>query len=80
MFVRFLAVLLVSLVVWAVVSRGSDASRGETPYVVQPGDTLWAISVERYAGDPREGVWRIQRRNRLTTSVLQPGERLMLPP
>ena len=28
--------------------------------MVKPGDTLWSISVARYGGDPRGGVWKIE--------------------
>ena len=33
----------------------------------------------RYAGDPREGVWKIEHRNGLADPTIQPGERLVLP-
>ena len=49
-------------------------------YVVEPGDTLWSIATERYGGDPREGIWRLQERNRLAGSALTPGTVLYLPP
>jgi nucleoid-associated protein YgaU len=51
----------------------------ETSYRVEPGDTLWAIAAERYAGDPREAVWKIKNRNGLATSALTPGTVLVLP-
>jgi hypothetical protein len=46
---------------------------------VRPGDTLWTIAVKHYAGDPRDAIFRIDRRNHLGSSVLVPGERLVLP-
>ena len=51
-----------------------------TRYVVQPGDTLWAIATARYEGDPREAIWRIRQRNGLESAVLQPGQVLDMPP
>ena len=57
-------------------SHGADA---ETRYVVRSGDTLWAIAAQRYAGDPREAVWRISERNGLRGEALQPGTVLYLP-
>ena len=47
--------------------------------VVQPGDTLWAIASSRYAGDPREAIWRIKDVNELESSSLSPGTVLRLP-
>ena len=32
-----------------------------------------------YAGDPREGIWQLQRRNHLRGTTLVPGQRLVLP-
>jgi hypothetical protein len=46
---------------------------------VRPGDTLWSIAVTHYAGDPRDGIWKIQRENHLGATLIRPGERLLLP-
>ena len=46
---------------------------------MQPGDTLWAIASSRYAGDPREAIWRIKDANGLESSSLSPGTELRLP-
>jgi LysM repeat protein len=54
------------------------ASAAET-YVVQAGDSLWAIAVEHLGGDPREGVWQISERNGLNGTLIHPGDRLILP-
>ena len=50
-------------------------------YVVQPGDTLWALARTRVgpAGDPRPVVDLIRERNGLATSELSVGDRLWLP-
>ena len=46
---------------------------------VRPADTLWAIAARTYARDAREGVWRLQQRNQLTSATLRPGQKLNLP-
>ncbi len=80
MFGRILMLVLVALVLWGVVARSSGASGPSRVYVVQPGDTLWSIARSAYGGDPREGVWRLQERNRLGDVPLVVGQRLVLPP
>ena len=47
--------------------------------MVKPGDTLWSIAAERYGGDPRGGVWKIQKRNGLRNGVIRSGQLLVLP-
>jgi LysM repeat protein len=80
MFARFLIVtFLVLVLAWSVLARSSEGAGEGRPYRVQPGDTLWAIAARHYAGDPRRGVWTIQRENGLTSSALTPGEVLVLP-
>jgi LysM repeat protein len=46
---------------------------------VEHGDTLWSIAASRYAGDPREGVWKLQQRNHLLGTTISPGQKLVLP-
>ena len=60
-------------------ARPTSGAGPETTYVVRPGDTLWAIASSRYAGDPREAVWRIKDVNGLESSSLSPGTVLRLP-
>ncbi len=79
MFVRLLVVALAFAVAWAVFVHASEGAGPERTYVVRAGDTLWTIAARTYAGDPREGVWRIQERNDLEGTLIQPGERLVLP-
>ncbi len=79
------AVVVVTVAVLVVLAALSSAdptsSAGpERRYVVKPGDTLWAIATDRYAGDPREAVWRIRERNDLESALLRPGQVLALPP
>ncbi len=78
MFVRILIVATLVVVFWAAFARSSDASGPERSYVVQPYDTLWAIAAESY-GDPRQGIWEIQRRNGLEGTTIVPGQVLVLP-
>ena len=79
MFGKFLIVLVVAVVAWAVFVKPSDGASPERTYVVRASDTLWTIASANYAGDPREAVWRIQRRNDLEGTLLRPGQRLVLP-
>ena len=83
MFVQRTAVTVLVILALAVVAlsaaRPTSGAGAETHYRVQPGDTLWAIAAERYAGDPREAIWRIKERNGLRTSALAPGDVLLLP-
>jgi hypothetical protein len=78
-FVRVVVVLLFAALLWAVFARDTGAGGPSREYVVRPGDTLWSIASATYAGDPREGVWRLQRRNGLEGATIVPGQRLVLP-
>jgi LysM repeat protein len=79
MFARVLLVLLAAVVLWAVLARSSAATGPERHYVVRPTDTLWSIAERHYTGDPRAGVWELQQRNGLSSTVIAPGEVLVLP-
>ncbi len=80
MFVRIAFVtFLVMVLAWSVMTRVSEATGTPQPYRVQAGDTLWSIAADRYHGDPRQGVWVIQRENGLSGGGLTPGQVLMLP-
>jgi hypothetical protein len=78
-FVRIVIVLVAAAVVWAVLARDTGASGPERWYRVRPGDTLWSIAVAHYRGDPRDGVWKLERRNGLIETTISPGQRLSLP-
>ena len=82
MFVRPIRLLgLIALLALALVLSNARAAGvgAEVRYVVEPGDTLWSIAAERYGGDPRKGVWRVQERNELAGARLTPGMVLYLP-
>ena len=79
MFPRIFILLAIGVVVWAVMARTSSGAGHEQVYVVKPADTLWSIAVSSYAGDPRDAIYRIERRNGLANATLVPGERLVLP-
>jgi nucleoid-associated protein YgaU len=76
---RMLVVAGTVLVLWALFANDSGASGPAKRYTVQPGDTLWSIAVERLPGDPREGVWELEQRNRLRSATIVPGQVLVLP-
>ena len=75
----FLLVATAALLALVALHPTTGAGR-EMRYVVRPGDTLWAIATARYGGDPREAIWRIERRNGLERAALSPGQVLALPP
>jgi LysM repeat protein len=79
MFGRILMISVAALILWGVVARVSHGAGPEQVYVVKPHDTLWSIASKTYAGDPREGIWKIQHRNGLTGGTIVPGEHLVVP-
>jgi LysM repeat protein len=80
MFVRIALLLIAAAFAVAVAARQSNGASPTKHYLVRPGDSLWSIASAHYAGDPREGVWKIEQRNGLPDATLRPGERLVLPP
>jgi nucleoid-associated protein YgaU len=78
-FIRVLLLAATVLVLWALFANDSEASGPARNYVVQPGDTLWSIADEHYAGDPREGVWRLEHRNHLASAAIVSGQVIVLP-
>jgi LysM repeat protein len=79
MFARLVIVLLAAALLWAVFVRDTGASGKPVRYRVQWGDSLWSIAEARYAGDPRDAVWRLQERNKLSGTTIVPGQVLVLP-
>jgi LysM repeat protein len=79
MFPRLAVLLLAISLVVGVVARPSGGAGKSMPYLVKPTDTLWSIAAAHYAGDPREGIWKLQHRNHLHGTMLVPGQRLVLP-
>ncbi|CAN5801910.1 MAG: LysM peptidoglycan-binding domain-containing protein [Actinobacteria bacterium] len=79
MFVRTIVVLFVAVLLWAVFARDTGAGPPPRYHTVRAGDTLWSIADAKFAGDPREGVWELQRRNGLQGATIVPGQRLALP-
>jgi LysM repeat protein len=79
MFARVVVIfaLLTLAVAWG--ARQSDGAGHRQTYVVRAGDTLWAIAAAHYAGDPREGVYRLEQRNHLAGALVHPGQHLVLP-
>jgi LysM repeat protein len=80
MFAKLLGLALVTVLVAAVVTRQSAGGGRPQVYVVRPYDTLWSIAERHYGGDPRDGVWKLERRNDLSGPEITPGMRLVLPP
>jgi LysM repeat protein len=80
MFVRVALLLIAAAFAVAVAARQSSGAAPAERYVVHAGDTLWSIAASHYAGDPRDAIPRIERRNALSGPSIQPGQRLVLPP
>jgi LysM repeat protein len=79
MFARVLIVVLIAAFAVGLAARPSGSAGKPVRYVVQPTDTLWSIAANHYPGDPREGIWELQKRNHLAGTTLVPGQRLLLP-
>jgi LysM repeat protein len=79
MFAKVAVLLLAVAFVVGVLAHPSGGAGRPVRYVVKPTDTLWSIAAGHYAGDPREGVWKLLRRNHLASTTLVPGQRLVLP-
>jgi LysM repeat protein len=78
-FGKLVAVLVAALLLASVIAHGSNGSGPPQHYRVRAADTLWSIAARHYAGDTREGVWKLEQRNHLTGSTLRPGQTLVLP-
>ena len=79
MFVKLLVVLLAAALAVGLAARSTHGAGPERHYVVKPADTLWSIASRSYGGDVREGVWKLEQRNHLSSATLQPGQVLVLP-
>jgi LysM repeat protein len=79
MFARILILVLIAAFAVGLAARPSGSAGKPVRYVVQPSDTLWTIAAKHYPGDPREGIWKLQKRNHLGGTTLVPGQRLVLP-
>jgi LysM repeat protein len=79
MFGKLVIVLVLAALAVGLAARSSHGAGPERTYVVKPTDTLWSIASRTYAGDVREGVWKLEQRNHLGSSTLAPGQVLVLP-
>ena len=63
-------------------SAGNTASHVHFQYVtVEPGSSLWQIAeIEAPKSDPSQFVQDVVTLNNLQTSVVQPGQRIAIPP
>lgn len=78
MFAKLLIVAVLAALAVGLAARTSHGAGPERTYVVKPADTLWSIAAKTYAGDPRQGVWELERKNHLRTDTLRPGQKLVL--
>lgn len=79
MFAKIAILAVSALIVWSAVARPSGAHGRKEVYRVKAYDTLWTIASSHYAGDVRDGVWRIEKANYLGGVTIRPGQTLVLP-
>ena len=79
MFGKLLILVCVAALAVGLAARGSSGAGPKRTYVVRPGDTLWTVAEHTYSGDPRQGVWEIQKRNHLVSATIVPGQKLVVP-
>ena len=79
MFGKLLIVLVLAALAVGLAARSSHGAGPERTYVVKPTDTLWSIAARSYAGDVREGGWKLEQRNHLAAATITPGQVLVLP-
>ena len=79
MFGKLIIVLVLAALAVGLAARSSHGAGPERTYVVKPTDTLWSIASHSYAGDVREGVWKLEQRNHLASATITPGQVLVLP-
>lgn len=78
MFGKLVIVLVLAALVVGLAARSSHGAGPERTYVVKPTDTLWSIAAKTYAGDTREGVWKLEQRNHLAGATITPGQTLVV--
>jgi LysM repeat protein len=79
MFGKLVILLCVAAIAVGLAARGSNGAGPKRTYVVRSGDTLWSVAQHTYAGDPREGIWKIEQRNHLSSATIVPGQKLVVP-
>ena len=79
MFGKLLILVCVAALAVGLAARGSNGAGPKRIYLVRPGDTLWSVAERTFAGDPREGIWKIEQRNHLASATIVPGEKLVVP-
>jgi nucleoid-associated protein YgaU len=79
MFVKLIGATLAALIVWAVAAHASQSAGKPQLYTVKPYDTLWSIATSHYGGDPRDAIYRLEKRNGLISTTVRPGQKLVLP-
>ena len=79
MFVRIALIVGIAVFVWSALVRPAGSHGPKQVHVVRPYETLWSIASSSYAGDARDGIYRIQQANHLGTGTIHAGQRLILP-
>jgi hypothetical protein len=79
MFVRIALAVGIAIFVWSALVRPAGSHGPKQVHIVEPYETLWSIASSAYAGDARDGIYRIQQANHLGTATIHTGQRLVLP-
>jgi len=79
MFGKLATLLCAAALAVGLVAHSSSGAGPKQTYVVRPGDTLWSVAQRTYSGDPRQGIWEIEKRNHLRGATIVPGEKLVVP-
>jgi LysM repeat protein len=79
MFVKLAILFCAAALAVGLAAHSSSGAGPKRTYVVKAGDTLWSVAEHTYSGDPRQGVWEIERRNHLHGATIVPGEKLVVP-
>ena len=78
MFGKLIIVLVLAALAVGLAARSSHGAGPERTYVIKPTDTLWSIAAHTYAGDVREGVWKLEQRNHLAGATITPGQVIVI--
>ena len=79
MFAKVLLIAALALIAWAVAGPGFPRRGAGAAVHGQAGRHALVDRRRHYAGDPRDAIYRIDRRNHLGRSLIVPGQRLVLP-
>lgn len=80
---RFVAVMMATMTIWSVAYFGGGLmspsfSCTQAVHTVRPGETLWGVAEEHCDGHIGYAVDQVMEDNSMTTSLLQPGQIIVI--